>query len=120
MTYRVVIHQEAACEIREAARRIQEQSGSATTALQWVQGIEVAIDTLRTQPLPCLVNPDSSAYGEEVRLLLQGKRRGLIESSAPSSGTRFGSSPSGIVPAGASSRSNKRTTSAAPIVGHRH
>jgi hypothetical protein len=34
------------------------------------------IDTLRTNPTRCPVDTDSAAYGEEVRMLLYGKRHG--------------------------------------------
>ena len=77
MTYRVIIQPGAERDIQEAARRILDQSRSTRTALRWVRGIRAKMATLRTNPQRCPVDPDSEVYGEEVRVLLYGKRRGV-------------------------------------------
>jgi len=76
MTFRVILQPRAEREIREAARWIAGQSRSASTALRWVRGLRTKIDTLKATPKRCPVDPDSEAYGEEVRVLLYGKRHG--------------------------------------------
>jgi plasmid stabilization system protein ParE len=76
MTYRVVVQPKAERDIGQAAHYIFEQSKSKTTALRWVRRIRAKIDTLKSQPLRCPVDPDSVAYGTEVRVLLFGKERG--------------------------------------------
>ena len=40
-------------------------------------GIRAKINTLKTSPHRCPVDPDSAAYGTEVRVLLYGKRQGV-------------------------------------------
>ena len=42
-----------------------------------MRGVRAKIDTLRANPGRYLVDPDSDAYGQEVRVLLFGKRRGV-------------------------------------------
>ncbi len=39
--------------------------------------LRAKIATLKTSPQRCPVDPDSEVYGEEVRLLLSGKQRGV-------------------------------------------
>ena len=51
--------------------------GVPRTALRWARGIRSKIATLRSSPQRCPVDPDSEVYGEEVRVLLYGKRRGV-------------------------------------------
>lgn len=77
MTYRVIIQPEAERDIREAAAWIREHARSTTPALRWLRGIRSAIERLGSQPLRCPVDPDSVIYGEEVRMLLYGRRRGV-------------------------------------------
>jgi len=77
MTYRVIIQSRAERENQEAARRILDRSRSTRTALRWARGIRSKIATLRSSPQRCPVDPDSEVYGEEVRVLLYGKRRGV-------------------------------------------
>jgi plasmid stabilization system protein ParE len=74
MTYLVIIQPQAERAIQNQARWLVEQSNSATIALKWVRSIRKKIDTLKSTPLRCPVDADSKAYGEEVRLLLHGKR----------------------------------------------
>jgi plasmid stabilization system protein ParE len=77
MTYRVLIQARAEQEIREYAFWLHRESRSAAVALRWARGIRSQIGTLKTHPLRCPVDPDSDAYGEEVRVLLHGKGRGI-------------------------------------------
>jgi plasmid stabilization system protein ParE len=74
MTYQVILQPQAERDIQHQARWLVEQSKSPSPALRWVRSIRSKIDTLKTSPLRCPVDPDSDAYGEEVRLLLFGKR----------------------------------------------
>jgi plasmid stabilization system protein ParE len=77
MTYRVTLQPRAERDIREAARFLLEESRSPAKALRWVRGVRAKIDTLQSSPERCPVDPDSDAYGREVRVLLFGKRRGV-------------------------------------------
>jgi plasmid stabilization system protein ParE len=74
--YRVVIQPRAERDIEAAADWILDQSKSAATALRWTRGMRERIATLKANPLRCPVAPDSGAYGEEVRVLVHGTRRG--------------------------------------------
>lgn len=76
MTFRVIVQPRAEQDIQAAAGWILDQSQSPAVALRWVQGIRAAMDTLKESPLRCPVAADSDAYGEEVRVLLYGERRG--------------------------------------------
>jgi plasmid stabilization system protein ParE len=76
MTYRVLIQPGAERDLREAARWLQDQSKSPAKALRLVRGIRAKIETLKSNPLRCPIDPDSDAFGEEVRVLLYGKRHG--------------------------------------------
>ena len=64
-------------DIRAAARYLLEASKSRATALRWARGVRARIQTLRANPGRCPVDPDSEAYGREVRVLLYGRRRGV-------------------------------------------
>src|SRR5947209_7512491 len=77
MIDRVILQPRAERDLQEAARWIRDQSRSADTALRWLRGIRAKIDSLKTNPQRCPIDPDSEAYGEEVRVLLYGKRRGI-------------------------------------------
>ena len=74
MTYRVILQPQAERDIQHQARWIVEQSKSPSKALRWVRSIRTKIDKLKVSPALCPVDPDSDAYGEEVRVLLHGKR----------------------------------------------
>lgn len=76
MTYRVITQPRAEQDIREAARWIRDQSKTPATALRWVRGIRSTIASLSSNPKRCPIDPDSDAYGEEVRVLIHGKRPG--------------------------------------------
>jgi plasmid stabilization system protein ParE len=76
MTYRVILQPHAQREIWAAAHWLEEQSRSPAKALRWVRGIRAKIDTLKANPRRCPADPDSETYGEEVRVLLYGKRHG--------------------------------------------
>jgi plasmid stabilization system protein ParE len=67
---------QGARDIEQTAHYILDQSKSQTTALRWTRSIRAKLDTLKSQPLRCPVDPDSEAYGVEVRCLLFGKKRG--------------------------------------------
>lgn len=45
-------------------------------ALRRARGIRAKLATLSNNPLCCPIDPDSVAYGEEVRVLLHGKKQG--------------------------------------------
>lgn len=77
MTYRVILQPRAERDIRAAARYLLEISKSRTTALRWARGVRAKIETLRSNPERCPVDPDSEAYGREVRVLLYGRRPGV-------------------------------------------
>jgi plasmid stabilization system protein ParE len=74
MTFRVIIEPRAEREILEAVRWKLERSKSPASVLRWSNGLRAKIATLKKSPLRCPVDPDSEAYGEEVRLLIYGKR----------------------------------------------
>ncbi len=77
MTYRVVVQPRAQRDIHLAAHWILGQSGSPATAVRWARKLRAKIATLKTSPQRCPIDPDSEVYGEEVRVLLCGKRRGV-------------------------------------------
>jgi plasmid stabilization system protein ParE len=76
MKYRVIIQPRAERDIEAAAGWILDQSASPATALRWLRGIRASIAKLKASPLRCPVAADSDAYGEEVRVLLHGSKRG--------------------------------------------
>ncbi len=76
MTFRVIIQPRAERDIEAAAGWILDQSGSAAVAVRWMRGIRASVAKLKVSPLRCPIAPDSDAYGEEVRMLLHGGRRG--------------------------------------------
>jgi plasmid stabilization system protein ParE len=76
MTYQVIIQPVAERDIWAAAGWIAEQSKSTAKALRWLRGVRACIDTLKSNPKRCPVDPDSDAFVEEVRILLYGKRQG--------------------------------------------
>jgi plasmid stabilization system protein ParE len=76
MTFQVIIQPRAERDIEATAVRILDQSGSAAVALRWMRGIRASVAKLKTSPLRCPIAPDSNDYGEEVRILLHGSKRG--------------------------------------------
>ena len=76
MTFRVVVQPGAERDIEMAADWIEGQSHSPHKALRWVRAIRAKMDTLKVSPKRCPVDADSDTYGEEVRLLVYGKRHG--------------------------------------------
>jgi plasmid stabilization system protein ParE len=76
MTYRVVIQPRAERDIQLSAHWILGQSGSPATAVRRARRLRAAIASLQANPRRCPVDPDSDVYGEQVRVLLHGKRRG--------------------------------------------
>ena len=77
MTYDVVVQPRANRDIQLAAHWVLGQSGSPATAVRWWRKPRATIATLKTSPQRCPIDPDSEVYGEEVRVLLYGKRRGV-------------------------------------------
>lgn len=75
-TYHVIIQPRAERDIWAAAQWIEDQANSPVKALRWARGIRAKIETLRANPKRCPVDSDSDAFGEEVRMLLYGKRHG--------------------------------------------
>jgi plasmid stabilization system protein ParE len=76
MTYRVIVQPRAERDIQTQAAWILGQSRSLAKALRWVRSLRARIETLKQGPERCQVDPDSDAFGEQVRVLLFGKRRG--------------------------------------------
>jgi plasmid stabilization system protein ParE len=74
MTFRVILQPQAERDIQRQARWIVEQPKSPSKALRWVRSIRSKMDRLKASPFACPIDPDSVAYGEEVRVLLFGKR----------------------------------------------
>jgi plasmid stabilization system protein ParE len=73
MAFRVEISPRAFNDLDEIARYIQQQS-SFEQAEEWFNGIMAAIQTLEDMPSRCPVADESEELGQEVRLLLYGKR----------------------------------------------
>ena len=76
MTYRIYLQPRAERGLVEASRFIHEASSSAAIALRWVTNLRAKLDSLGVNPERCPVDPDSGAYGREVRVLLFGRRTG--------------------------------------------
>ena len=76
MTYRVILQPGAERDIRQVARWKLERARSPESALRWAHSLRAKIGTLKTNPHRCPIDPDSDAYGAEVRVLLHGKRLG--------------------------------------------
>ena len=75
MRYRVIIQPSAWGEIREAYRWLYERSP--TAANRWRNGLLRAVLLLETQPTRCPLAPENDSFGEEIRQLLYGRRRGV-------------------------------------------
>lgn len=76
MTYRVILQPRAERDIRHVARWKLERGKSPESARRWVRSLRAKFDTLKASPHRCPIDPDSDAYGAEVRVLLHGKRQG--------------------------------------------
>jgi plasmid stabilization system protein ParE len=74
VTYRVIVQPRAERDIQGAALWIRAESKSSTIALRWIRTIHSKIASLSSNPQRCPIDPDSNAYGGEVRVLLHGKR----------------------------------------------
>jgi plasmid stabilization system protein ParE len=68
----------AGCWLLAAGCWLLAQARSATTALRWARALRATIASLEANPHRCPVDPDSDVYGEEVRLLLHGRRGGTF------------------------------------------
>lgn len=73
MAFRVELSPRAFNDLDEIARYIKRQS-SFEQAEEWFNGIIAAIRTLEDMPGRCPVADESEQLGQEVRLLLYGKR----------------------------------------------
>lgn len=92
MAFHVEISPRAFNDLDEIARYIKRQS-SFEPAEAWFNGIFAAIRTLESMPNRCPVADESEELGQEVRLLLYGKRNRKyrvyysIRHRTPSTGT---------------------------------
>ena len=77
MSFRVILQPRAEQDLDDTARFLLDRSKSRAVALRWLRGIRSKINTLKASPHRCPVDPDSAAYGQEIRVLLYGKRRGV-------------------------------------------
>jgi plasmid stabilization system protein ParE len=77
MKYDVVVQPRAERDIQLAAHWMLGQSGSSATAIRWARNLRTKIATLKLNPQRCPIDPDSEVYGQEVRVLLHGKRQGV-------------------------------------------
>ena len=74
MTFRVIIQPAAERSIRQQVEWIAAQTNATGGALRWARSLRAKIDTLKSSPLRCPIAPDADGFGEEVRILLHGKR----------------------------------------------
>ena len=92
MAFRVELSPCALEDLDEIARHTR-QRGSFKQAEEWFNGIVAAIRTLEAMPGRCHVADESGELGQEVRVLLYGKRNRLyrvfysIQHKTPSTGT---------------------------------
>ena len=92
MAFRVEISPRAFNDLDEIAEYIK-QRGSFEQAQKWFNGIIAAIRTLEDLRHSCPVADESEELGQEVRLLLYGKRNRRykvyysVQETAPSTGT---------------------------------
>ena len=77
MSFGIIFQPRAEQDLKDAALFLLDRTRSSTIALRWLRGIRSKINTLKTSPHRCPVDPDSAAYGQEVRVLIYGKRRGV-------------------------------------------
>lgn len=77
MTYDVIVEPRAERDFRVATRWILGQSGSSVTAIRWTRRLRTKIATLKVNPQSSRIDPDSEVHGQEVRVLLHGKRHGV-------------------------------------------
>jgi plasmid stabilization system protein ParE len=78
MAFRVDISPRAFNDLDEIARYIKQQASS-EQAEEWFNGMIAAIQTLEDLPHRCRVADESEELGQEVRLLLYGKRKRQYE-----------------------------------------
>jgi len=92
MAFRVEISPRAFNDLDDIAHYIK-QRGSFDQAEKWFNGIIAAIRTLEDFPHRCQVAEESEELGQEVRLLLYGKRNRQykvyysVQQTKPSTGT---------------------------------
>jgi plasmid stabilization system protein ParE len=92
MAFHVEISPRAFDDLDEIARYIKQQAGF-QQAEEWFNGMIAAIQTLEDLPHRCRVAAGSRELGQEVRLLLYGKRNRRykvyysVQQTTPSTGT---------------------------------
>jgi plasmid stabilization system protein ParE len=75
--YTVVFHRRAHNEALEAAKYIAEDSP--LNAARWYEGLEKAIESLRTMPRRCGIAPESAFLGVELRQLVYKSHRIIFQ-----------------------------------------
>ena len=75
MIYRVITQPSAEAGADEAFRWLYEHSPEA--AARWYRGLRQAIESLAEYPQRCPLAPENRYFGEEIRHLLYGRRRGV-------------------------------------------
>jgi plasmid stabilization system protein ParE len=92
MAFRVEISPRAFNDLDEIAEYIKQRS-SFEQAEKWFNGIIAAIRTLEHSPHRCHIAEESEEFGQEVRVLLYGKRNRRhkvyysVQPTTPSTGT---------------------------------
>jgi plasmid stabilization system protein ParE len=92
MAFRVEISPRAFNDLDEIAEYIRQRSSFAQSE-KWFNGIIAALRSLEHSPHRCQVTEESEELGQEVRVLLYGKRNRRykvyysVQETAPSTGT---------------------------------
>jgi len=74
MAFRVEVSPQAFDDLDSIAQYISEHSSFAV-AEKWFNGIMSDIASLRDMPARCPITPESEELGQEVRVLLHGRKR---------------------------------------------
>lgn len=77
MKFKVIVEPSAAADIVGYGEWITAQ-GTPGNAERWVEGIELAIDSLSAMPERCSLAPESAAFDREIRQLLFKSHRILF------------------------------------------
>jgi plasmid stabilization system protein ParE len=72
-----VIQPRAEGDLQATVEYLLDRSRSSRVALRWLRGIRARIKTLKTSPYRCPIDLDSASSGQEVRVLLYGRRQGV-------------------------------------------
>jgi plasmid stabilization system protein ParE len=62
VSFRVLVQPRAERELLDAARFLLDRSKSSTVARRWLRGIRAKINTLKTSPHRCPVDPESAPW----------------------------------------------------------